>query len=184
MSAGPTTGLETSLDRSSQLFLTDEASASEARPGMNVQPSEAVIDHYRCPQDLIDVVSNEPLSSSAGFFRFGQNGICYGRSREAVLSARPDSKLDDVASEVAVENERLLLPFNLKEVIDNLRLERYRNGEAGESTFFRLCKKLYYHLRPFTNQMVRKQVQKFHARNWKKHLFPQWPIDTTVENLF
>jgi hypothetical protein len=184
MSTGPTTGLETSLDRSSQLFLTDEVSASEARPGMHVQPSEAVIDHYRCPQDLIDVVSNEPLSSSAGFFRFGQNGICYGRSREAVFSARPDSKLDDVASEVAVENERLLLPFNLKEVIDNLRLERYRNGEAGESTFFRLCKKLYYHLRPFTNQMVRKQVQKFHARNWKKRLFPQWPIDTTVENLF
>lgn len=184
MSTGPSTGLEISLARNCQLVLADDVSASEGRSGIQVQPSEAVIDRYRCPQDLIDIVSSEPLSSSAGFFRFGQDGICYGRSRSAVLSARPESPLQDAVGEVAVENAKLLLPFNLKEVIDNLRLEHYRNGEATESSLFRFCKKLYYHLRPFTNQMVRKQVQKFHARNWKRQSFPQWPIDTTVENVF
>ena len=184
MSTGPTTGLETSVDRDCQLALADDSSVSKAHSGIQVLPNDAVIERYRCPQNFIDIVSSEPMSSSAGFFRFGQNGVCYGRSSSTVLSARPESPLHDVATEVAVENTKLLLPFNLKEIIDNLRLERYRNGEAGESGLFRFCKKLYYHLRPLTNQMVRKQVQKFHARNWKKRSFPQWPIDTTVENLF
>jgi len=183
MRTGP--GLETSLVRDCQLTLADDVSAaSEACSGIQVLPSAAVIERYRCPRELVDVVSSGPLSSSGGFFRFGQNGICYGRSRAAVLSSRPNSKLYDATSDVAVENAKLLLPFNLKEVVDNLRLERYTNGEAAEGTLFRLCKKLYYRLRPFTNQMVRKQVQKFHARNWKKQSFPQWPIDTTVENVF
>lgn len=186
MSTGTSTGRETSFDRDCQLALVgdDVSTASEARPGIQVRPSEAVIERYRCPQDLVEVVSSEPPSASAGFFCFGQNGICYGRSRGTVLSARPDAKLHDATGEVAVENAKLLLPFNLQEVVDNLRLERYKNGEATNGPLFRLCKKLYYHLRPFTNQMVRKQVQKFHARNWKKRSFPQWPIDTTVENVF
>lgn len=184
MSIGPTTGLESSLDRNCPFVLADDVSASEARSRIQLQPSEAVIDHYRCPQDLIDIVSSEPPSSSAGFFRFGQNGICYGRSNSTVLSARPELPLHDAAMEVAVENVKLLLPFNLTEVVNNLRLERYRNGEATESNLFRFCKKVYYRLRPFTNQMVRKQVQRFHARNWKKRSFPQWPVDTTVENVF
>src|SRR5690349_7208411 len=136
MGTGPSTGLETSLDRDCQSVLADEVSASEARSGIQALPSEAVIDRYRCPQDLIDVVSSERLSSGAGFFRFGQDGICYGRTRAAILSSRPESVLYDAAAEVAVENTKLLLPFNLKEVIDNLRLERYRNGEATESSLF------------------------------------------------
>lgn len=184
MSASASTGLETSLGRSYESGLTDDVSAPEARSRVHVQPRESVIDHYRYPQELIDMVFSEPPSSSAGFFRFGQNEICYGRSRSAVLSARPECPLHDAAAEVKVENTKLLLPFNLNEVIDNLRLERYRNGEDTKSILFRLGKKLYYHLRPFTTQEVRRQVQRFYARNWKKRSFPQWPIDTTVENLF
>lgn len=184
MSTGPLTRPETSLDRGCQLALVNDVAASEARSGMQVLPRESVIDRYRCPQNLVDVVSCEPLSSSAGFFHFGQNSVCYGRSRSAILSSRPEPPLHDAAGEVVVENTKLLLPFNLKEVIDNLCQERYRNGKVEESSLFRICKKLYYHLRPFTNQMVRRQIQKFHARNWKKSPFPQWPIDTTVENVF
>lgn len=184
MSSGPSARLETSIQRGFNSVVADSASASEVRSGIQALPREAVIDRYRCPQDLVDVISSETLSSGAGFFRFGQNGICYGRSRSAILSSRPELPLHDVAGDVAFENTKLLLPFNLEEVIDNLRLERYRNGEATESNLFRLCKKLYYHLRPFTNRLVRRQVQKFHARNWKKRSFPQWPVDTTVEYVF
>src|ERR1700758_3655281 len=165
MNTGPSMGLEASLDRRCQSVLADEVSLSEACSGIQTLLGEAVIDRYRCPQDLIDVVSSETPSSGSGFFRFGQDGICYGRPRSAILSSRPEPPLHDATIEVAVENKKLLLPFNLKEVIDNLRLERYKNGEATDSNLFRLCKKVYYYLRPFTNQMVRKQVQKFHARN-------------------
>src|SRR5215470_7247420 len=183
MRTGLSTGLEASLDRDCELVLVGHVSASDTHSGVQVLPSEAVIDRYRFPQGLIDIVSSEPSSSDTGFFRFGQNSICYGRAR-AATSSRLEPPLRDAAGDVVVENTKLLLPFNLAEVIDNLRLERYRNGEATESELFRFCKKLYYHLRPFTNQTVRKQVQKFHARNWKKRLFPQWPIDTTVEDIF
>lgn len=166
------------------MVLAEDVSATKVRAGIQVQPSETVIERYRCPQDLIHIGSSEPISSHAGFFRFGPNSICYGRTRAAVVSSRPESPLHDASADAAVENGKLRLPFNLEEVIDNLRLERYRNEEAAESSLFQFCKKLYYRLRPFTNQMIRKQVQKFHARNWQKCSFPQWPIDTTVEDVF
>src|SRR5215469_9468777 len=184
MSTGSSTGLETSLDQASQVAPACDVSACRAPSWIQVPPSETVIERYRCPQDLIDIASSEQLSSNAGFFRFGQNSICYGRSRAGVVTSRPESPLYDVAGEVEVENARLLLPFNLKEVIDNLRLERYREAEGQESGFSRLCKRWYYHLRPLTNQTVRRQIQKFHARNWKRRAFPQLPIDTAVENIF
>ena len=184
MSTGSSTGLETSLDQASQVPPASDVCASRAPSWIQVPPSEAVIDRYRCPKEFLDIASSEQLPSNTGFFRFGQNSVCYGRSRAAVVASRPESPLHDVAGEVEVENARLLLPFNLKEVIDNLRLESYRNAEARQSGLFRFCKRLYYHLRPFTNRMVRKQVQKFHARNWKKCSFPKWPVDTTVENVF
>ena len=184
MSTGSSTGLETSLEQASQVAPADDVSASRAPSWIQIPPTEAMIVRYRCPEQLLDIASSEQLSSSAGFFCFGQNSICYGRSRAAVVSSRPESPLHDVSGEVAIENTKLLLPFNLREVVDNLRLERYRNGEATESGLFRLCKRLYYRLRPFMNQTVRKQVQKLHARNWKERSFPQWPVDTTVENVF
>jgi hypothetical protein len=33
------------------------------------------------------------------------------------------------------------------------------------------------------NLSLRKQIQKFHARNWEKRSFPKWPVDTTVEDV-
>ncbi|HKW64936.1 MAG TPA: hypothetical protein VJN89_20440 [Candidatus Acidoferrum sp.] len=184
MSTGSSTGLETSSDQTPRVALAGDVSVSKARSRIQIPPSEAVNDRYRCPEGLLDIASSGPLSSSAGFFRFGQSSICYGRSRATFVSSSPESSIYDAAGEVAVEGTKLLLPFNLKEVIESLRLESYRNGEVAESSLFRLCKRLYYYLRPFTNQTVRKQVQKFHARNWKKRAFPQWPVDTTVENVF
>ncbi len=75
------------------------------------------------------------------------------------------------------------LPFDPTEIIDNLRLERYANRRDMESRFEKLFRRLYYRLRPLTNLKVRKQIQKFRARNWKKQSFPNWPVDTTVEDI-
>src|SRR5262249_22201119 len=140
LSMRPSMELESSLDRGRQMILTDDVSTPQAQAETFVLSSETVIDRYRCPQDFIDIVASEPLPSNSGFFRFGQNGICYGRSGSD-LSSRPESSLHDAAGDAAVENGKLRLPFDLKEVIDNLRLERYRNGEATESSLFRFCKK-------------------------------------------
>jgi len=55
-----------------------------------------------------------------------------------------------------------------------------RNADAGIRKFLRT---MYYHVRPLTNLALRRQVQKFHARNWKKETFPKWPVDTSVEDV-
>src|SRR5258708_13223858 len=41
----------------------------------------------------------------------------------------------------------------------------------------------YFRLRPLTNLTMRRQIQKFHSRNWKRRSFPKWPVDTTVEDI-
>jgi hypothetical protein len=145
--------------------------------------SQALKDRYRCPDNFFDLIVGEQLSAGAGYFRFGPDAVCYGRSCSGKLGPRPESALYDVIRDVAVEETKLRLPFDPTEIIDNLRLERYANGLGKENSLKQLFKKLYYHVRPFVNLTVRRQVQKFHARNWKKRSFPRWPVDTTVEDI-
>jgi hypothetical protein len=80
-----------------------------------------------------------------------------------------------------MSEKRGVLPFDPDEAIDNLRLERYPTGQNGASE--RISKAIYYWLRPLTNRWVRRKVQKFRAGNWQKRQFPQWPVDTSVEDI-
>jgi hypothetical protein len=123
------------------------------------------------------------LSSGEGYFRFGPDAVSYGRS---LSGGRKDpdefeSPLHDVLLDTTIQDAKLRLPFDPTEVIDNLRLERYPHG--GLSGYASLLKKIYYWLRPLTTKSLRKQIQRFHARNWQKVSFPRWPVDTTVENI-
>src|SRR6266581_9397671 len=99
MSAGPFAKLEVDLDRGCQLAMADEASALESRQENEAMASESVIDRYRCPENLLDIVSDERLSSNAGFFRFGHGGLCYGRSSSGTLARRPESRLHDAIND-------------------------------------------------------------------------------------
>ncbi len=144
---------------------------------------QALKDRYRCPDNFFDLIVTEHLPADAGYFRFGPNAICYGRSSTGMLRPGPEFALHDAIKDVAVEETRLRLPFDPTEIIDNLRLERYANSSVKESSLKQLFKKLYYHLRPLTNLTLRKQIQKFYALNWKKRSFPRWPVDTTVEDI-
>jgi len=145
--------------------------------------SQAIRDRYRCPDKFFDIRFKETLSTTPGYFRFGSNAICYGRSSSAVPAPRPWSSLHDAIRAVSIDDKKLSLPFNLTEIIDNLRLERYANGRGTAKSLKGFLRKLYYHVRPLTNLTLRKQIQRFHARNWRKRIFPHWPIDATVENV-
>lgn len=175
--------LEVGLDPRYPVRIADQPDFLESAAVIEGMSSQTVNDRYRCPEKFFDIVFNEQLSSEAGFFRFGHNGICYGRSCSGIQAHRPESFLYDTIRDVTIDNATLRLPFDLKEIIENLRLERYASGGAMDS-FTRFCRKLYYRLRPLTNRAIRKQVQKFHARNWERQSFPRWPVDTTVENIF
>lgn len=49
------------------------------------------------------------------------------------------------------------------EAIENLRLERYADGHCSS----KILRTVYYLFRPLTTLSVRKQIQRFHAGNWR-----------------
>ena len=142
--------------------------------------SQAVHDHYRCPNDFLNFVLTGKLSSKEGYFRFGPHATCYGRSCLPTPESDFEPLASDLAKEVVVSDGSLTLPFDPTEIIDNLRLERYAENTGGVRGILR---RMYYLVRPLTTRSLRKRVQQFEARNWRKQVFPQWPVDTTVESL-
>jgi len=96
---------------------------------------QAMSDRYRCPEDLFDFELREQLSSSSGYFQFGPNGICYGRSCSGAVASRPESTVQDLAEDVTFRGGKLFLPFDPAEIIENLRLERYAGTPQKKSGF-------------------------------------------------
>src|SRR5271157_199460 len=86
--------------------------------------AHAIEDRYRCPATFLDFVLNGELSRESGFFRFGPDATCYGRSSSGVAQEL-DSPLCDALAYAVAENRQVRLPFDPSDVIDNLRLERY-----------------------------------------------------------
>jgi hypothetical protein len=166
-----------------RLHVGSEASSYRGTVESAEMLSRPVRDRYRCPENFLDFALNGAVSSRAGYFRFGPNATCYGRSSSAVCDRPVESSLCDSVEEAVVGNSQLKLPFNPAEIVDNLRLERYPDSGSMESGYEKLQRKLYYLLRPLTNLTTRKQIQRFHARNWGKRSFPRWPVDTTVEDI-
>jgi hypothetical protein len=147
--------------------------------------NSAVVDHYRCPESFADFKLANPLSDDMGYFRFGQNTICYGQSASGLRSKRAGSILYDALEDVTTCGPRACLPFNPSDVIDNLRLERYaghyRYGALNR--WKRSLRNAYYFLRPLMRVSVRRHVQRAHSSGWRNLSFPRWPVDTTVEDL-
>lgn len=177
------TSLEVDLESEYQLAAEVAVISTELAHEDALMPSRALRERYRCPEEFLDIVCTEPLSSDVGYFHFGPEITCYGRSRSESRGRNPQSTAYDAITDVKIQGTKLRLPFNPAEVIDDLRLERYAGQHRTERSFKRLLKELYYHVRPLTNLAMRRQVQKFHARNWRERTFPYWPVDTTVENI-
>jgi hypothetical protein len=145
--------------------------------------SQAVEDLYRCPKNFIDLGLSGELYTEAGYFLFGADTLCYGRSCFEASGIDTASFCYDALGDVKAEGVKVRLPFDPTEIIDNLRLERYANDPGMKRSFENLARRLYYQFRPLTSLSVRKRVQKFRARNWKERSFPKWPVDTTVEQI-
>ena len=99
-------------------------------------------------------------------------------------SAVPASTGDwDAALEVGLEDGTVLLPFDADEVVDNLRLERYRSSQDQKHPTHSLVGRVYYLVRPLLPVKVRRYLQKARLRSWRDLKFPQWPVDRTVDNV-
>jgi hypothetical protein len=136
--------------------------------------SQAIRDRYRCAENIATYNLVGPLAPEPGFFRFGSNTL-YGRCCKA-----PDGNGHQKKGvEFAGAGQRAFLPFDVDEVVSNLQCERYASSRVDHA----FLKQLYYWLRPLTNQAARIAVQRFYARKWQSAAFPEWPVDTTIENL-
>jgi hypothetical protein len=145
----------------------------------------ALTGRYRCPDDFLQFDLTGKLSADSGYFRFGQDTVCYGRSVSGYRRKRVRSLLYDTLQDVKNTACTSLLPFNPTEVIDNLRLERYAKhyGWSELRSGTRFLRDLYYFARPWMSVDIRKHIQRAYIRGWRKIAFPCWPVDTTVERI-
>ena len=147
--------------------------------------TQALVDRYRCREEFLDFELAGPLSADSGYFRFGHDAICYGRTSNGHHATDADGLLDDALNDLETVGSTLQLPFNPTEVINNLRLERYahRCKPSEWSWHERMLRDIYYKLRPSMSVSFRKHLQRLHAMGWRHIAFPRWPVDTTVEQL-
>jgi hypothetical protein len=146
---------------------------------------QAVVDHYRCPEDIAGFELAGRLRGDRGYFRFGPETICYGRSSSGPSSEHPTGPLFDALAHATTNGGRTVrLPFDPNEIIDNLRYERYRTSVDLQGRGLRggsMARSLYYRLRPFLSIPIRRHIQRAYLSGWKDIPFPRWPVDRTVE---
>lgn len=147
--------------------------------------NEYVTQYYRCPERYIKLAIIGPFSKEEGFFRFGDEGLCYGQLARGTPSPTPNGKICDVKRYASHNNGVTYLPFDVTQVVENFRFELYaKNSRIDESFLGSMQNKTYYLLRPLLPDGVRKPLQKVRLSNWKTLKFPQWPVDRSVDLLF
>lgn len=146
----------------------------------------AFSEYFRCPDESVQLETSAISSSADGFFRFGDDVLCYGQCAAGYPSKSLDRGLPDASKSVEVDGGRLRLPFDLSQIVDNLRHERYAHGinaSANGQSYRSASRRLYYFVRPILPVHVRKHLQRIRLRGWDEIPFPHWPVDFTVESL-
>jgi hypothetical protein len=144
--------------------------------------SRELIDYFRLPAEFGRFEAAPSRSDDAGFFRFGDS-TCFGRVAHRSPSVRVSDRVPAINPN---EVDGFMLPFDLSEVITNLRRERYaveKSGWLEQMTSTAAAQALYYALRPMLPVPLRKHLQRIRLRGWDRIPFPSWPIDDTVDRL-
>jgi hypothetical protein len=149
-------------------------------------PHNPLSDYYRCPEESVRLASPGELPAEPGFFRFGDGALCYGRCRSGTHDHLNGNHPPNALSDIHFRNGSTHLPFDLGEVTDNLRLERYTENAALSRPGFihPLLRDVYYSARPYLSDSVRGTLKRLSLRGWQDIRFPKWPVDRTVEELF
>jgi hypothetical protein len=148
--------------------------------------NQQFLKYFRCPDELVDFRLTADLAQRPGFFRVGSDLIAYGRTTSGQTQSEPSATLEDAASRIRAEHHAVYLPFNLDEVVENLRYERYcaaTNSPQNGSLRRSLSRNTYYALRPLLSTSVRKHLQRLALYRWEEKSFPAWPVDNTADRL-
>jgi hypothetical protein len=145
--------------------------------------SQSIIEYYRSLQELLDFHVAGSLQESDGYFRFGPELICYGQT-SGYTHPTVNRSLFDASAHVRRHEHTSVLPFDLTQVVNNLRYERY--VDQSQRIWFQKVwiRKFYYFLRPLLPISLRKHLQKVSLRGWETTPFPAWPVDRSVDRLF
>ena len=149
--------------------------------------NKALLDYYRCPEMYAEFSLRGAPSNPAGYFRLGSDAIGYGQLFSGACAHTVSEPLYDAMQAVDISSSAPCLPFDLGSIVDNLRLERYLNGNApGKWNRYTKAalKNGYYSIRPKLPIFVRKSIQKIALNGWHRKPFPKWPVDHSVEQFF
>ncbi len=166
--------------------LSPEAPSAGARPSALSASTAALLDYFRCPDDFAAVEASPNLSVDLGYFAFG-GATCFGRLGHGRPARQPSASLAEVGAHASMRNCVLELPFDLAEVVTNLREERYSlppDGWLQKLLGSAPARSVYYLLRPLLTVPVRKHLQRLRLSDWDSIPFPKWPIDDSVDEIF
>ena len=153
-------------------------------PGPKQLMNDSFLDYFKCPERYARFGLRGSLSAEGRYFRFGPDNVCYGRLSQ-LRNGSGAGTMSDVVHEVRIDGGSVDLPFDVKEVADNLRLELYPSSARNEkSTVNSLLAAAYYCIRPLMPVGVRKHLQRARLKGWDRIPFPHWPVDRTVNDLF
>lgn len=147
---------------------------------------QALLEYYKCPEELGEFELPGELSGRQGFFQFGSGILCYGRCHGGRPVRHPAGLLFDAGQAVEIDQGVVRLPFDLSEIVNNLRRERYMIT-GDNSPILRILKAaihdIYYCFRPWMPISVRRHLQRINLKGWRRLRFPQWPVDCTVDTI-
>jgi hypothetical protein len=144
---------------------------------------QPIIEYYQCPKEVLDFHIAGTLKESSAFFRLGQDLTCYGQT-SAYTCPTVNGYLYNTSEHVCRHMHTGLSPFDLTQVVDNLRYERYvRHVCQRRWLENEWIKKAYYLLRPFCPLALRRHFQQAFLRGWDTISFPAWPVDRSVDKL-
>lgn len=140
-------------------------------------------EYFRCPEQYVRLSVKDGLSDNSGFFRFGPGTVGFGKYSGGTPSGSVAAQLHDALRDVEFGQGMVHLPFDLDQVVDNLRLERYAADRESDSSESGILANLYYALRPLLPVAVRRHLQRAYLGDWSKIPFPNWPVDHTVDSI-
>src|SRR6267143_172752 len=129
------------------------------------------LEYFRCPASSVDFRLAGELRLNSGFFSLGPELTCYGALSSGNTHHQPSDSLEDVSSHMRLDKNVAYLPFDLDEVVENLRLERYTNPRPvgfRNSVTQTVGRKTYYAMRPLLSRSVRKRLQRLALRGWDR----------------
>ena len=139
-------------------------------------------DHYRCLKEFDVFKPFGRCFENVGYFRLGAHAVSYGHSACGNSSKPGIEDLPDALPHVCIGRDEAGLPFDPAEIIENLRWERY--AMPRENRLWKAFKTPYYAVRPLMPVGVRKHLQRAYLKHRGEIVFPKWPVDRTVENIY